>query len=343
VKNRRKKPGVRPDKPPKKPAAKGGGKKAVVKTIHLMQASMQFSDSIAQLERDLDYALSQGADVVGFTEITSDQWKQILRAKARAHGYAPVIAPKSNVNLAVKLGGDAQTGLKGQGAIKAADGVGGAYHGRYVAWARITWWGQNIYVHEAHWSRLKHGDRRHTDVTNQMAAQVKKHGQGNAISFFMGDVNISEGADNRNNERNMPNFIFRENGLLTIWDEFQVLPPPTLGGAVFDVVGSFRPDKQVVGKRYVVHPKQRSDHSFVSAWYDVDVSERVTAAGGGGDGGPVGTISNPSGDAETPTAPKAYSDYWLPGSGVIDWSDYLDDDLYELPYAYGDSDSHRHG
>jgi hypothetical protein len=335
-------------KKPKKPPHKGGAKKADIQRIHLMQASMQFSDSIPQLERDLDFVFAQGPDVVGFTEITSSRWKDILRTKARANGYVAVIAPASNVNLAVKLGGDAQTGLKGQGAIKAADGVGGAYHGRYVAWARITWYGQNIYVHEAHWSRLKHGDRRHTDVTTQMAAQVKKHGQGNAISFFMGDVNISEGVDNRNDDPNMPNHIFRSHGLLTIWDEFRNQPPPpTLGRAVFDVVGSYRPDTQVTGARYVVHPKQRSDHSFVSAWYDVDVSERVVTSGGGstggGGGGPVGTISNPSGSEETPEEPKAYSDYWLSGSGSIDWSDYLDDDLYELPFAYGDSDSHRHG
>jgi hypothetical protein len=181
------------------------------------------------------------------------------------------------------------------------------------------------HVLESHGELTKY----HTDQTRTMCAQVKKHGQGDAIAFFAGDINVDEGADNASDHPNMPNFIFRQQGLLTIWDELHVNPPVTIEHSTFDIIGCYRPDKQVEGKRYVVHPKQNSDHRQVSAYYDVDVSKKVTTGGGGGDGGDGG---EPDDTDDTTVDPDFYAT-----GGNIDWSDYLDNELYPLPVASGDS------
>jgi hypothetical protein len=86
----------------------------------------------------------------------------------------------------------------------------------------------------------------------------------------------------------------------------------------------------VTGKRYVVHPKQHSDHRFVSAYYDIDVAKKAVTGGGGGDGGD----GDEPDDGDDPGA--ADPDFYATG-GNIDWSDYLDNELYPLPTATGDS------
>ena len=311
-----------------------------IQRIHLMEASMQFDDSIGQMEHDLRYALAQAPDVIGFTEITSSAWKNRLRNVCRELGYQPIILTK-NIQLAVKTGGPGKVKVKDKGQLKAGEGSGGSIKARFIGWVRISWYEMDIFVHCCHWSRMRLGAERHTDITNTFAALVKKHGQNGRLSFFMGDLNINEGTDNRTDAPNMPNHIFRENGLLTIWDEFREIPPPTLGNVVFDVIGSYRPDAGVTAGRYLIHPKQNSDHSFVSGWYDIDVSKKTstglpTAIGTTGD--PIDIIGRelPDGQGGDPY-PYDYV------SGNISWADYLDDDVYALPYAYGDSDSHRHG
>jgi len=100
------------------------------------------------------------------------------------------------------------------------------------------------------------------------------------------------------------------------------------------VIGCYRPDKQVEGKRYKVHPRQQSDHRPVSAWYDIEVSKASN--------GNVGNTGDTGGDGGGDGAEPPDVDFYATG-GNIDWSDYLNDDLYPLPFAYGDSDSHRHG
>ena len=193
-------------------------------------------------------------------------------------------------------------------------------------------------MHSAHWVFIPHVQESHGELTNLhtqttrvMCTQVKKHGQGDSISFFAGDINVDEEADNRLDHPNMPNFIFRSQGLLTIWDELHVNPPITIAHSTFDIIGCYRPDKQVTGTRYVVHPKQNSDHRPISAYYEVDVSKKVTTGGGGGGGGGGGTVTDQD-DPDTGFDPYVYA-----SAGNVNWTDYLDNELYPLPVATGDS------
>ena len=313
--------------------------KSIKKTIHLMQVSLQRTDTMAQMEHDMKYAFSQGPDVIGFTEMVGSQMRATFNRVCREHDWVPIIPAGVGltVPLAVKLGGDADTKVRSRGAKLALPGVAKQYENRYISWVQIKWHNQNIWVHEGHWSRTKWGAERHTSVSAMMAAQVKKHGAKDAISFWMGDLNVDELDDDRATHARAAanlNTIFRDVGLLSVFDELHVNPPATLAGkGTYDVIGSYRPDKQVEGKRYKVHPKQKSDHRPVSAWFDIEVGQKAVV-----NLGFIGTENDP--DSADPE--RVDPDFYATG-GNIDWSDYLKDDTYPLPYAYGDSDSHRHG
>lgn len=313
-------------------------KKQKVETLHIMQCSLRFSNPDADRRADIQYAFDQDADLLTFGEAGEADTTAMIRDIARSHGYADVTFPQGDSQLAVKLKGAADARLKSKGGVMAHRAIPGSFGARYVRWARVAWYDQDIWMHAAHWVFIPHvleahGEltKLHEDQTRTMCAQVKKHGQGESISFFSGDINVDEGADNRSDHPNMPNFIFRQKGLLTIWDELHVNPPITIAHSTFDIIGSYRPDKQVTGTRYIVHPKQNSDHRPVSAFYEVDVSKKVVGGGGGGDGGDGGEPD----DTDDPTE-TADPDFYATG-GNISWADYLDNELYPLPTATGDS------
>ena len=326
------------NKPKDKPKAK-----KVEQTLHIMQASLRVFDPLDQRRADIEYALSQDADVVCFTESGEAETRGVIQAQALMHGYAHVLFTPGDSQLAVKLKGPPDARLKAKGGVMVSAAIPGSFGPRYVRWARFAWYDQDIWMHAAHWVFIPHVESSHgeltalhTKTTNTMCAQVKKHGQGDSISFFAGDINVDEGADNALDHPNMPNYIFRANGLLTIWDELHVNPPITVEHSTFDIIGCYRPDKQVAGTRYIVHPKQNSDHRFVSAFYTVDVSKKVVTGGGGGDGGDGdggGTGADPTTDDDPGVSDP---DFYATG-GNIDWSDYLDNELYPLPHASGDS------
>lgn len=315
-----------------------GSRRADYRTLHLMQCSMQFDDSLAQMAADIKYAIAQGPDVIGFTEVDNSmraRWRQ----EVLANGYHPVTPHDAGTPFAVKTAGPAFTFVKNFGGVKVLDANLPYYGARYITWVVLRWHDQHITVHEGHWARTKWGVDRHKSMSTAMATQVKGHGQGDKISFWMGDLNIDAEGDSRPHAENL-NQIFRGNGLLSIFDELHVNPPPTLGGkGVYDVIGCYRPDTQVVGKRYIVHPKQRSDHSFVSAFYDVDVSVATTTGTESTDPG-EGVIVEENGYLTPPSGEEGYvdPDFYATG-GNISWADYLDSDLYPLHFAYGDSDS----
>lgn len=322
--------------------------KKVKKGFHIHHASLLYSLPIAQREADITYAFDTGADVITFTEAHEADTRGAIMRIGRAKGYSPVtFGGKGDNAIAVKLKGDPDGKHRSTGGVMASAGIPNKpknpehpalFTPKYVRWVRYAWYDQDIWIHTAHWIFIPHiinahgeGVKVHTDTTKTMCAQVKKHGQGDAISFFTGDINIDEGADNASDHPNMPNFIFRANGLLTIWDEMHV-SPPTIHDSTFDIIGSYRPDKQVEGTRYVVHPKQNSDHRQISAYYDIDVSKKVVTGGGGGDGG-----AGEGEDGADPGPPEAFDDGIWFGGGTIDWSDYQDDSIYALPVATGDS------
>lgn len=304
-----------------------------------MQCSMQFNDSNAQITQDIKYACAQGADVIGFTEVDQNM-RSLWKREVRDNGYHPVVPHDAATPFAVKLNGPSATFVMNQGGVKVLEANLPHYGARYITWVKIRWHDQEIWVHEGHWARTKWGEGKHKDMSNAMAAQVKLHGNGREISFWMGDLNIDVTGDGRVQAANL-NQIFRGNGLLSIFDELHANPPKTHESGTYDVIGCYRPDRQVKGTRYKVHPKQRSDHSFVSAFYDIDISFKVGVGheqdwdwqnidwnGGWNDYDQNGTESTPE---------YVDPDFYATG-GNISWADYLDNELYPLPYATGDSD-----
>ena len=324
-KNKKNKPKHKPDK------------KKKIEQLHIMQVSLRFSNPDADRRADINYAFDQGPDFICFGEAGEADTTAMIRNISNERGYGACTFPQGDSQLSVRLKGAPDARIKSKGGVMAHRAIPGSFGARYVRWARVNWFDQDIWMHAAHWVFIphvleSHGEltKVHQDQTTTMCNQVKKHGQGNAISFFAGDINVDEAADNASDHPNMPNFIFRQKGLLTIWDELHVNPPITIAHSTFDIIGSYRPDKQVEGKRYIVHPKQNSDHRFVSAFYDIDVAKKVTTGGGGGDGGDADEPDDTDGSADVDLFVYA-------NAGNIDWSDYLDNELYPLPTATGDS------
>lgn len=317
-----------------------------VETFHITHLSTQFDDPDAQFRKDIEYVLKDvSPDVAGFTEVKPAGRLQLFRNICRDNGYEPITPSNASTPLAAKVS-DNNLKVKGRGAIKTVQGVAQRYETRFVTWVRVAWRGQDIYVHEGHWTRTKWGLDRHVTTTNIMAGQVKKHGRGDSISFFAGDINFNATGDERETHRreaNAANNVFRENGLLIIFDEFHERPPRTHENGVYDIIGSYRPDKQVKAKRYNVHPQRFSDHRAVSGWYDIDVTKKATVVVGNiGEENETIDRGNNNNNNNNGNDDYVDPDFYATG-GNISFDDFLDNDLYPLPYAYGDSDSRNYG
>lgn len=304
-------------------------------TLHLAHQSLQNSDPDKLTVKEIGWLLERAQpDIVSYTE-TYGIHKE-MRAMARSHGYMPVFFP-NNIGESFIYNPD-RVKLKSKGNIVGSEAhPDGDYPKRYVNWGHWKLDDEDIWYHTAHWlARLAYGNgrvERHNTMSRQMAAQVRLHAQGSALSFFSGDSNSD---DEGGNESNF-NQIMRSNGLLTIWDEFQVYPG-TMNphGRTIDFVGSYSPDKRVKGLRYKLWPKQESDHRAVSAWYEIKRArvKNPSGEGGGGSGGNNGGGSpgpNPGDD-----------DPFVTG-GNRDFSDYFDGTIYDLPQAVDDSGDPRHG
>jgi len=64
----------------------GGGSSSTpkIQTLHIMQCSLQRTDSVPALEHDMKYAFSQEPVVIGFTEIVSSQYRSAFYRICRA-------------------------------------------------------------------------------------------------------------------------------------------------------------------------------------------------------------------------------------------------------------------
>lgn len=291
------------------------------KSLQLIQASLEHSDDVGLMRADLTYVFNTGADMIGVTELNSADRRSSARDLARSSGYLPIVFSNSETALFVLAKSNAAPLVKNRGNVFASAAIPGVQPDRYISWVHIRWWGRDIFFHESHWVRDAYKDPKFVASsersTRAMITQVKKHGQNDNLSFFAGDLNV----DNNNDDPNLPNHMFRDNGLLSIYDELHVNPKGTEGPGTYDVIGSYRPDQQVKGTRYKIYPKQNSDHSFVSAWYDVTVDAKKKKK-----------------HDPTPTDTGGTPDPIYATGGDIDWSDYTDDTIYPLPFAVDDSD-----
>jgi len=303
----------------------------ITRTLHLMHCSMRFDRPPEEFKDAIRWMHSLEPDIVSFTEMT--RFHKELRQVCQGTRYRPVLSSRGKEGgFMVKTGDECH--VKDSGAVFVLPGnpgpaSQGGYAPRYVNWVRVKWHGEDIYHHTTHWlTKYWKNDARdalHEKSTKVMCDLVKRHGKGMDLAFFGGDQNVDEEADNRKmGVRSQMDKTFRDNGLLTIWDEMEVTPP-THGlskGPTIDILGSFNPDKRVKAKRWKVYPKHASDHRPIAAWYEI---QQTRQAGVGG--------SNTGGGKNDPTPKKGFVT-----GGNVDFSDYRDGSVYPLPYAIDDSD-----
>ncbi len=308
-------------------------------TIHLMHASMnQFEENLsAHAREDFRYIFTQvKPDIVSFTEMAKIRGE--LKDVAQNNGYRPIFFTP-NPGEAMAINTDVLK-LKNHNKKMITPRISADQNWQWINWAEVKFGDETVFYHTAHWlARLYLGggrQQRHNTLSQQMAVHVRKHAEGNNISFFSGDWNLDDdpqGGDTRANG----NQIFRSNNLLTIWDEMKVYPN-TKGTDTIDIIGSYNGDGRVAAKRYKRWPKQHSDHRFVSAWYEITTKVKANPGGGPGGGGGSG-----GGGGGTKPDPKPVQRDPYAGGNPYDWSDYSDDTRYRFPQAVDDSEGPDHG
>lgn len=308
-------------------------KKKNIKTLQITHASMKHSDSAKEFREDLRTLDGYGGDIIGFTEVGDRN--SLLNDFARANGLAAITYPHGDGGYLIRTGPNLK--VKRKNAVKAHPGEPGKYGARYVHEVAVIFHGREIWMHEAHWVNKaevnKSRGEDHAKMTRTIASEVRKHAQGDKISFFGGDLNFDP------NERGYPRHLFRENKLMVCWDDAGVQPPTGPGGGTIDLIGRYGPDKDVSFKRYKVHNRGNSDHRPFSVWYEIDV-ERGADVGGNGGGSNGGNGGNGGGNGgNTPNPNPTKDDDFYATGGNVDWSDYQDDAVYDLPYAVDDSDT----
>lgn len=303
--------------------------------LHLMHQSLEIFDPDQQTAGDVEFAFKElKPDIISWTEI-GDLHSEI-HGLCRKYDYHPIFyanAPREGFAFNPDV-----VKLKSKGSIvgSEADPNAGfaARAKRHILWAQFKLDDETIWYHTGHWlpGITKEQSRvpRHNAMSRQMAAQVRKHARGGDISFFSGDINT----DDEGGGVAQLNEIFRTNGLLTIWDEFKVYPGTLSRHKTIDVIGSYNPDKQVTGKRYKAHAKRSSDHRAISAWYEIERTRVAQPSGTNGSGSGSGSGGGTGGG----TGPDPVQDDFYATGGNIDWSDYFDGAIFNLPQAVDDSD-----
>lgn len=294
--------------------------------LHIHYCSLNHFNSLASNISDVRKSLDRGADIVAYDEVISI--RSHLRGLAHEAGYRAVTFANGQEAFMIKE----KHGVSKAGRIQVTPRIYWSSK-RYISWCCIDFFGQRIWPHAAHWmiwvgetGHVKSNASRarlHTKITDAMIQKTQQHGGNPNLSFFMGDTNVDEGADNHINDHRLINYRFNKGGLRTIWDEFRVTPP-THGSRTYDIIGKYDPLGRVDGVRYKVWPKQNSDHRPISAWYDIEMKKPTAQPTKPGTGGGASSGGGPS------TPLKNYK-WW-------DFSDFEDDTIYDLPSAMEDSD-----
>lgn len=241
-------------------------------TLHLQQASLQFSDTKQQRRVAVKAALARNAHVVGFTEAAEKSTRDIIREECVRAGYIWVPGAGDG-GFAVRK--DVKRLNVGAVMVNPKDPrppSKGGHAARFVNWVKCMFEGEVFVVHEGHWlTGLHKGGKRligHQAMTRAMGHIVSEHGEGLRLSFWMGDTNVDD-ADNTPGYDN----ILKEHGLTSIWDELDVYPSTHRDNTI-DVIGTFDADKRVTLDRYKVWPPGPGDHRHVSAWFDIKEKKR---------------------------------------------------------------------
>lgn len=294
------------------------------KNIIIGHMSMQYSDNETQWKADLKRAATHDCAVISLTE----QFRIHPTAQqfAETNGYRYLHRYDSGFLIKkspfVRILDVKFVKVHGLLTYKDSDRMITGTHGVFMV--KVRWYDEIIWFHTGHWltyaSAQKSGRHNlHRRMTESMGAQVKKHGVGNTLAFFSGDVNRGAG------DNDFPNAMFKRLDLLTCWDEMGVyIGTHQARNRTLDVIGSYVRDKRVICKRVYVDRQFHSDHHMVIAVY------RINPKSGSG-----------SADPTTGDKGEGTDDPYLTG-GNIDWSDYKDDTVEIVESAIDDTDGHTH-
>jgi endonuclease/exonuclease/phosphatase family metal-dependent hydrolase len=250
--------------------------------LHVMQASLQFSDPRAAVVRDLDTIYSRGADVIGHTE--AGHFHELLKAACKRHGYR-LVQPKYRRQyigtcFAVR---DEHILLDSSylhiiDAVRRPARLGG--HGPHgITTVELDVAGERVHLSECHvltgWGQSGRAPEREGQILKQWrvtTATAAQLGKGFDLSVLLGDVNY----DPDDQSPNTPSRILRKQGWTSVFDEAGTPDLPTHeGGRTIDQIYTLDRDPRVSVHRVKVwRDRTAIDHQQVSAWLHINPRKR---------------------------------------------------------------------
>lgn len=237
--------------------------------VHLLEAPMQFSDSVKKFEADVEVLLSRKADIVGLTEAGSSRHKALVRAAKNA-GYQlvhPHFPEKQFPSLAnervtcpilVKDEHEVRKDwyVHGIDANPKPPRQGG--HGpRGWTFARVKVGDEIIVVSQGHLiTKGRNPDdgarfKQNTTMLRKGTTVLKREAKGPRVGVMMADMNLPD------NQLDIP-------GLTSIWDERKRPENPIVNILTLDQ------DSRVKITRIRRWPLMNSDHQPFSAWMEIE-------------------------------------------------------------------------
>lgn len=219
--------------------------------LHLMEVSLQYSDTDAQKMADLDKifarAAKRGVAAVAGTEVGKAEFRDMVKAAATKHGYRHA-ASVSETDTWVAVRKDL---IKGGWAVECEVVVshreGSGHHGNRgvlaVSFDSLPEIGR-VTILACHYLTKGRPGAKDPDYrvnvpqNRELAAEVgrlaRKHGAGSALVFYMGDQNIVDRDED----------TFMGQPLTSSWDELKKWE--NTGHGNIDVIASYDPDGRVV-------------------------------------------------------------------------------------------------
>jgi hypothetical protein len=250
--------------------------------VHLMHASMQYSDTKAQQAADADtvFTRAQARDVwwITGTEANAPEDRANFQRGAVEHGYR-FFHKGGDVWIAVdpaRITGPVEADF-----TLVVKGKAGSYPHRGVL--RVSFGTElgRITVLAAHYNlsgpRHPHapGAEQNPQLAAEIGKQAKKYGKGSALVFYGGDQNLHD------ERRGVDTFYGAP--LTSVWDELGTYPPTHPGHETIDVIASYNKDgrvKAAYGRtRADDQVKLHTDHYLVEAGFDVLPLTKVRRAG----------------------------------------------------------------
>lgn len=214
-----------------------------------------------------------------------------------AYSYAPVLSALPDYALAVPENLDPKLGrnrilyntkfleLVSIDAVEMHPTVAGEYALRMVAVGhfRDVFDGNDIWFFNTHLDPGIEAGGKPVLPSTKTAASIKMIADfapmvtaksvGSRLAFWGGDLNVDEFADDAVNDARLPNKVFHDNGLLSIYDELDTAANfDTAGTRTIDVIGRHARDGRVRAvsvERSPGRPTLHSDHRFVKGVYNL--------------------------------------------------------------------------